>query len=408
LDALKHGTFDVLLTDMKMPHTDGLALLRHIRENNLPVATIMMTGYGTIESAISAMKNGAHNYLLKPFRLREVHNSILQAVDTQRQEQSSLNLQFLGELQDAVQRVKGLGDLEALYRLLTQRTMEELRALGGLLAFYEPAEQRWVEYHRAGDPSAFSGLDLDSLAEFAQGGTQPNRDSRCWFEKEEHLLVVPIRAAVEPGPPHTIGLLAVAGMGCALPNPAAVLQAYAHLLGQCIANQLLLDRQTTASVGNSVALNNTWIKSLEADLLLSAKALPLSEDEAKAAAWALRLRAMESFRLRDLVDGGELDVVTMGGGGLPMSVLTALTPLLQALDEREDGHGSPVGLSGKEVPASARFARAFAHLMWLRKTRAYAPRLSGKEAALALSSEALKGLGGEEVNALLEHLDGQE
>ena len=76
IDALQHNSFDVLVTDMKMPGTDGLGLLKHVRENNLPVATIMMTGYGTIESAITAMKSGAQNYLLKPFRLREVHNSI--------------------------------------------------------------------------------------------------------------------------------------------------------------------------------------------------------------------------------------------------------------------------------------------------------------------------------------------
>jgi signal transduction histidine kinase len=69
LDAIRTGKFDLLLTDLKMPGMDGVSLLNAALELDPDLAGIMMTGYGTIETAISAMKAGAIDYILKPFNL---------------------------------------------------------------------------------------------------------------------------------------------------------------------------------------------------------------------------------------------------------------------------------------------------------------------------------------------------
>lgn len=67
LSFLGEGTYDLLLVDIKMPGMDGLELLRRVREAYPQVMVIVITAYGSIESAVEAMKGGASDYLLKPF-----------------------------------------------------------------------------------------------------------------------------------------------------------------------------------------------------------------------------------------------------------------------------------------------------------------------------------------------------
>jgi len=59
-------TFDIVLTDLKMPGMDGLAVLKQIKKNQPDAVVIMMTAYGSIETAVKAIKQGAYDFLLKP------------------------------------------------------------------------------------------------------------------------------------------------------------------------------------------------------------------------------------------------------------------------------------------------------------------------------------------------------
>jgi DNA-binding response OmpR family regulator len=400
--ALQTGKFDVLLTDLKMPGQDGLSLLRHVQENNLPVATLLMTGYGTIESAISAMKSGAHNYLLKPFRLRDVHNAVVEAVSAQQQEKNTLRMWHFSEIQQAVQDLASPKDLMPLYQQLTNRLAQELQAEGALLAFFEPVEQQWVEYARGGNPSAFRGVDLDSLAEHAQRKTQPLWDPLCWFTQPQHCLVAPIHVKTEPGPALCIGFVAISQSTNTTPNAAGILQAYALLLSQGLGQELLLDRQRDKPL--LCQKHPPMQDSQMTEALLESLETGLNKAQIKAVTWAVRLRGQAGFHLRDLLEGGQLDVVTMGGGGLPMNTLSALTPILKALSERADGLGSPLGLPAQDTSPEARIARAYAHWQWLCNTRAFAPRLSEKAAQQALKKQSESVLGKKEARIFMDHL----
>ena len=68
---LGSDTFDVVLTDLRLPGRDGLDVLREARTKTPPPSVITMTGYGSIESAVTAMKLGAEDYLTKPFSMEE-------------------------------------------------------------------------------------------------------------------------------------------------------------------------------------------------------------------------------------------------------------------------------------------------------------------------------------------------
>ncbi len=69
LDEMSVNQYDLVLTDLSMPEMDGIALLRSALEKDHNLVGIMMTGEGTITSAVEAMKTGAFDYILKPFKL---------------------------------------------------------------------------------------------------------------------------------------------------------------------------------------------------------------------------------------------------------------------------------------------------------------------------------------------------
>jgi two-component system NtrC family response regulator len=67
LEIQKTSDLDLILTDMKMPGMDGIALLEHVKTNDPDLPVIMMTAHGTIDKAVEAMQKGAYTYILKPF-----------------------------------------------------------------------------------------------------------------------------------------------------------------------------------------------------------------------------------------------------------------------------------------------------------------------------------------------------
>jgi len=72
---------DLVITDLRMPGATGLDLVRHVRENFKDTDVIMITGYPTIEGAVTAVKTGAEDYLTKPFTQEELHSTVRRALD---------------------------------------------------------------------------------------------------------------------------------------------------------------------------------------------------------------------------------------------------------------------------------------------------------------------------------------
>ena len=81
LQKIEKERFDLVLTDLKMPKMDGLQLISEIAKSKPETLTMMMTGHGTIDSALEAMKRGASDYLMKPLNLDELIVRIRKVLD---------------------------------------------------------------------------------------------------------------------------------------------------------------------------------------------------------------------------------------------------------------------------------------------------------------------------------------
>ena len=84
LKIFSNESFDVVLLDLKLPGSDGIEVLSYIREGDPETPVIIMTGYASVESAVEAMKQGAFDYMTKPFSPKELRVNIRKALNNRR------------------------------------------------------------------------------------------------------------------------------------------------------------------------------------------------------------------------------------------------------------------------------------------------------------------------------------
>jgi DNA-binding NtrC family response regulator len=84
LQIIKDEIFDMIITDIRMPEIGGLDILRAVKKIHPETIVLLVTAFGTIETAISAMREGAYDYIAKPFRIDEIRILVKRALDQQR------------------------------------------------------------------------------------------------------------------------------------------------------------------------------------------------------------------------------------------------------------------------------------------------------------------------------------
>lgn len=81
LTKFEQEDFQMVITDLKMPEMNGMELLDAIRKLDSDVNVIVLTGFGTIESAVQAIKGGAYDYITKPFKFEEIELIVNRAME---------------------------------------------------------------------------------------------------------------------------------------------------------------------------------------------------------------------------------------------------------------------------------------------------------------------------------------
>src|SRR4026207_2224785 len=92
VETLRDGDFDLLLSDRMMPQMDGIQLLKQAMEIDPNLVGIIMTGQGTIQTAVEAMKSGAFDYILKPFRIQAMLPILARAMGVRRLKMENVRL----------------------------------------------------------------------------------------------------------------------------------------------------------------------------------------------------------------------------------------------------------------------------------------------------------------------------
>jgi len=184
LTELRLHPYDLLITDLKMPRLSGLQLLEKIEAERLGVLTVLMTGFGTVETAIEAMKKGAYDYLLKPFKVEEVIHVVERALFRQRLQTENIRLREALTIYRVSEAVALSHDIEHILDVVLRAAIDEVKADVATLHLRDRKTGHYEERvkvvaadgdaHRGALPSPAFGVLAEQLAQgvpiLAHGG----------------------------------------------------------------------------------------------------------------------------------------------------------------------------------------------------------------------------------------------
>lgn len=185
LAKLKEEEIPVILLDMKMPGMDGIQFLKEVKNKAIETKVIMITGYGSVETAVETLKLGAVDYLRKPFKPEEIINIVQDVFERYKVENSEKEVENFGEYIMLAKNAINKRDFSKAKEMLQQATsldsekpepfnllgiiyemqhkqgeaMKMYRAALALAPGYKPANEN---IERAGE--SMGSIDLDEVS----------------------------------------------------------------------------------------------------------------------------------------------------------------------------------------------------------------------------------------------------
>jgi PAS domain S-box-containing protein len=177
-DLLKQETFDLLLTDIKMPRLDGLELLQLAKVIDPHLTVVLITGYGTMEDAINAIRLGAEGFIMKPFEPEDLIGIIKENLARRSLKRDSLRLQTLLPLLEINQTLQGLGNETSLVRHIMEIGQRETGA--ARLAWWSCQSSTALPFAQTNGPELVEMAVVPAPEAAAAGASSPT----SWLPQE--------------------------------------------------------------------------------------------------------------------------------------------------------------------------------------------------------------------------------
>jgi putative nucleotidyltransferase with HDIG domain len=173
---LARNSYDMVISDLKMPKMGGLELLKEVARVHPDTLTVIMTGFGTVETAIDAMKRGAYDYILKPFKVEEIVHIVQRGLEKRRLSAENLRLREALSLYKVSEAIAASLSLDEVIATVADSALHEVRA-DVVCTWLEDGEggyfQRSIDHSTALGVSPRVGrLDAEQVAARLRGGEQ--------------------------------------------------------------------------------------------------------------------------------------------------------------------------------------------------------------------------------------------
>ncbi|MFO8070373.1 MAG: response regulator [Polyangia bacterium] len=385
MERLDEERFNLVISDLKMPNMGGLELLENIQSQHEGVLTVIMTGFGTVETAIEAMKKGAYDYILKPFKVEEVVHIVQRGIEKQRLISENIRLKEIISLHELSEKLQATLSLSEVVDSALRATVDEIRCdFAGIYLEEAPGSELHLYghlIHPDAPPGVTEGtLDLEKvLGEIEQDHVvlAADAEAREYFRDPPRdistFMCVPLVARQ-----HTIGLLAAHSSI----SGVRFMEGQRKLLN-------MLGSRAAAAIDNARLYNNLQLTFRQT---IQGLARALEAMDKYTAGHSDRVTVYARICTEELGEPPErVELITQAGmlhdigklgchanlnkpGKLtdeeyeifklhptfgkeilePIEFLQPLIPGVHLHHERWDGKGYPLGLEGLEIPKMAR------------------------------------------------------
>jgi len=197
LGKFESAQYDLVILDLRLPDLGGLQVLQRIREKDPEIPVIVITAYGSVDNAVEALKMGAYDFITKPFKVEELKNAVLRALEVERMKRERSF--YLEEIRENYHFEGVIGESPKMKEVMEVVSLVA-RTDATVLIYGESGTgkellARSIHFQSGRSDRPFVVVNCGAIAEtlleselFVQGGCLGVR----WQEKETHILVYEI------------------------------------------------------------------------------------------------------------------------------------------------------------------------------------------------------------------------